>query len=84
MLFDIDPAAIPNLPGAVCRDIPTPEIFFAFEDHRIEQARDVCRRCPAIRDCLQWALTHKEYGVWAATTEEQRTELLTRHRKEAS
>ena len=53
MLLDLDPARIPNLPDAACRDIPTPEIFFAFETHRIEQARDVCRRCPAIRACLQ-------------------------------
>ncbi|WP_193613132.1 WhiB family transcriptional regulator [Nocardioides lijunqiniae] len=84
MLIELDPAGIPDVPGAACRDIETPEIFFAFEEHCIEQAREVCRRCPGIRACLAWALAHKEHGVWAATTEEQRTELLDRHRKEAS
>lgn len=84
MMLDLDPAGIPNLPGAACAGIPTPEVFFAFEPHRIEQARDVCRRCPAIRACLEWALTHDEDGIWAATTPQQRGQLLARHRKEAS
>lgn len=67
MLLELDPAGIPNLPGAACTDIPTPEVFFAFEPHRIEQA-----------------LTHDEDGIWAATTPQQRGQLLARHRKEAS
>lgn len=73
----------PKLPDAACKGVTDPERFFAFEDHRIEQAREVCRRCPVIRECLAWALTHTEHGVWAATTASERTELLARHRRTA-
>ena len=69
----------PLLPDAACKNTTDPEAFFAFDDRKTEQARNICRRCPAIRACLTWALTHDEYGVWAATTEKQRADLLTRY-----
>lgn len=79
-LADVD---FPRLPGAACQDVPDPDRFYALEDHHIEQARSICRRCPVIRECLTWALTHTEHGVWAATTAEERAELITRHRRSA-
>lgn len=80
-LHTLSPYAMPTLPQAACRALD-PEAFFAFDDRRIQQARNVCRRCPEIRPCLAWALEHSEYGVWAGTTEDQRAELLHRHRKD--
>ena len=39
----------------------------------IEQAKAVCRRCPAVDWCLQWALeTGQESGVWGGLSEEER------------
>lgn len=77
---------VPNLPEAACADTTNPDAFFA--DSRqpalIEGARDICRRCPAIRECLSWALTHREWGIWAGTTEEQRKTLIRRHRQGAT
>jgi WhiB family redox-sensing transcriptional regulator len=83
MLFRIIESGFPDLPDAACKDIAEPERFFSFEGYQIEQARDVCRRCPAIRDCLTWALTHSEHGVWAATTADERADLIERHRRTA-
>lgn len=82
-----DPSAIvvdfPRLPDAACKGTANPDRFYAFEEYQIEQARNICRRCPAIRECLVWALTHTEEGVWAATTADERAELLARHRRTA-
>lgn len=73
----------PSLPDAACTTTSDPDRFFATEPNRIAQAKNVCRRCPAIRACLEWALTHAEYGVWAATTEQERADLVNRHRRTA-
>lgn len=83
-LLAISTDGLPLLPEAACRSVEKPDIFFAFEEHHLAQARRICHRCPEIRNCLTWALTHTEHGIWAGTTPEQRAELLTRHRKEAS
>lgn len=72
-------ADIPELDGAACAETANPDAFFSYEDWETEQAREICRRCPAIRDCLAWALTHKEHGIWAGTTPEQRDALRRRH-----
>lgn len=72
-------ADIPQLDDAACAETANPDAFFSYEDWETEQAREICRRCPVIRDCLTWALTHKEHGIWAGTTPEQRQALRQRH-----
>jgi WhiB family redox-sensing transcriptional regulator len=34
-----------------------------------------CSRCPVMRECLQYALEHRETGIWAGTTERIRRRL---------
>lgn len=75
---------VPRLPGAVCIETDNPDAFFSTEEWQLELARNMCRRCPEIRACLAWALTHKELGLWAGTTEPQRAQLLDRHSRNAS
>ena len=42
-----------------------PELFFAAEPERIEQAKLVCAPCPLITECLAGALRRQEpHGVW--------------------
>lgn len=82
-MFALIESDFPDLPGAACVGIEDPDRFYSFEAHHIEQARQICRRCPVIRECLAWALTHPEHGVWAATTAEERTELINRYRRTA-
>ena len=78
MTLDVEPN-FPVLPEAACRDTDQPDAWFSFDDRVIEQARNVCRRCPALRDCLAWALANTEEGLWAGTTAEQRKTLRDRH-----
>lgn len=35
----------------------------------------LCKRCPAKKQCLEYALHHEKYGYWANTTENQRIEI---------
>lgn len=43
----------------------------------LHEARALCVRCPAIRDCLAHALAHPEpFGVWGGTSGRQRKGLL--------
>ncbi|MFC9888180.1 WhiB family transcriptional regulator [Streptomyces pilosus] len=55
-----------------------PELFFPLveTDAAAAPARTVCRRCPVLNDCRDWAVRHGETdGVWGATTPDQRRAL---------
>ncbi len=68
---------------ASCRD-EDPELFFPIGTSgpallQIEQAKAVCRRCPATSECLQWALdSGQDAGVWGGMSEEERRALKRR------
>jgi WhiB family transcriptional regulator, redox-sensing transcriptional regulator len=62
---------------AVCRD-DDPELFFPVGNSgpallQIEQARKVCRDCPAIGYCALFAFeTGQDSGVWGGMSEDER------------
>ncbi|MBH1937822.1 WhiB family transcriptional regulator [Streptomyces sp. AV19] len=62
---------------AECLD-EDPELFFPIGNAgpallQIEEAKAVCRRCPVMEQCLQWALeSGQEYGVWGGLHEDER------------
>ena len=68
---------------ALCRD-EDPELFFPIGTTgpaaaQVEQAKVVCRRCPAVEPCLSWALeTGQDAGVWGGTSEDERRALTRR------
>ncbi|MGC0335227.1 WhiB family transcriptional regulator [Streptomyces sp. SLBN-8D4] len=52
-----------------------PELFFPLmeTDTATARARAVCRRCPVLVACRDWAVRHGETdGVWGDTTASQR------------
>ncbi|MER5507604.1 WhiB family transcriptional regulator [Streptomyces sp. NPDC059690] len=52
-----------------------PELFFplAETERATARARAVCRRCPVLLDCRDWAIRHGETdGIWGDTTASQR------------
>ncbi|MCZ4101023.1 WhiB family transcriptional regulator [Streptomyces sp. H39-C1] len=55
-----------------------PELFFPIGNTgpallQIEEAKAVCRRCPVMETCLQWALEMGEDGgVWGGLSEGER------------
>ena len=43
---------------------------------RLEAAKTLCYRCPVAEECLAYALVaDQEFGVWGATSEEERRRL---------
>ena len=62
---------------AACREAD-PDLFFPVGStgpalRQIEAAKDVCRACPALEPCLEFALrTGQDAGVWGATSEDER------------
>ncbi|MEU5583037.1 WhiB family transcriptional regulator [Streptomyces huasconensis] len=69
--------------NAVCRE-EDPELFFPIGNTgpallQIEEAKAVCRRCPVMEQCLQWALeAGEEAGVWGGLSEDDRSRLKRR------
>jgi WhiB family redox-sensing transcriptional regulator len=63
--------------AAACRE-EDPELFFPTGTTgpallETEQAKAVCRRCPVVDACLQWAMdTGQEAGVWGGLSEDER------------
>ncbi|MFB9458375.1 WhiB family transcriptional regulator [Streptomyces antimycoticus] len=70
--------------GAACRDEEEPDLFFPVGNTgpallQAEEAKAVCRRCPVMETCLQWALdTNQHYGVWGGMSEDERRALKRR------
>ncbi|MEV7682658.1 WhiB family transcriptional regulator [Streptomyces sp. NPDC088341] len=69
--------------NAICRE-EDPELFFPVGNTgpallQIEEAKAVCRRCPVMEQCLQWALeVGQNEGVWGGLSEEERRALKRR------
>lgn len=43
---------------------------------QVEAAKAVCRQCPVVTQCLEWALVNNQQdGVWGGLSEDQRRTL---------
>jgi WhiB family redox-sensing transcriptional regulator len=69
--------------SALCRE-QDPELFFPIGTTgpaavQVDEAKAVCRRCPSLEPCLNWALeTGQDAGVWGGTSEDERRALKRR------
>ena len=66
---------------AVCASVE-PELFYpAPQEHvRRRQAKAVCKSCPVVNECLQWALeSGQDHGVWGGLSEDERRTLKRRN-----
>ena len=58
---------------------PDQDLRGARKTEAAEAAIDMCRKCPVLKQCLEYALRHPEsaeYGVWGGTTVAQRRRIL--------
>ncbi|MEV5612645.1 WhiB family transcriptional regulator [Streptomyces sp. NPDC052225] len=66
-----------------------PELFFPVGTtgpavHDVRAAKAICRRCPVIAACLEWAVaTGQTTGVWGGTSETERAGLMRAERRRA-
>jgi WhiB family redox-sensing transcriptional regulator len=67
-----------------------PELFFPIGAKepamlQVEEAKQVCARCPVDSECLSWALANREeYGVWGGLSEDERRSLRPAGRRRRS
>ena len=67
-----------------CRLYP-PATFFPSDGVGVDRARKICKGCPVIDTCLEYALTERiEHGVWGGCSERERRRILKRRRLEAA
>lgn len=62
---------------ALCRDLD-PDLFYSDNPKDQADAVDVCWRCPARLDCLDYAIdpkTRQDFGVWGGTTALERRQI---------
>ncbi|WP_051814528.1 WhiB family transcriptional regulator [Streptomyces iakyrus] len=53
------------------------ELFFDGTAAVEAAAKDICRRCPVMLSCREWAIDNREaYGTWGGMTERERRTLL--------
>lgn len=71
---------------AACLTAKDPEIFFPVGEgpqaqQQTKDAKRICHTCPAMTDCLNWALeTHQDSGIWGGLDERERRRI---HRRKA-
>src|ERR1700731_657193 len=68
---------------AACREVD-PELFFPIGNSgpallQIDEAKQVCRRCSVMDECLRWAIdSGQDAGVWGGMSEAERRALKRR------
>lgn len=67
-----------------CRLYP-PATFFPSDGVGVDRARKICRDCPVISTCLEFALEERiDHGVWGGCSERERRRILKRRRADAT
>ena len=60
----------PDFTNASCKEIGV-ELFFPEDSgfsHEERYVKKLCNECPIIKECLEWALHHENFGIWGGTT----------------
>jgi hypothetical protein len=58
----------PLLPDAACRTPDGEALFAHLNKARVQEAKRICAGCADRAACLEWALKHERWGVWAGLT----------------
>jgi len=67
-----------------CRLHP-PATFFPSDGVGVDKARKICRDCPVMARCLEYALEERiDHGVWGGCSERERRRILKTRRQEAA
>lgn len=66
-----------------CRLHP-PATFFPSDGVGVDKARKICRDCPVVSRCLDYAIEERiDHGVWGGCSERERRRILKRRRDES-
>ncbi len=70
-VLDLFPARPEWMASAACRE-SDPAMFFPSRGEVTDEARELCRECPARGPCLDFALEQGLVGVWGGTSDRER------------
>ena len=71
----------PNWRLARCKGAAR-DLFFPGDDEMPSpRALAMCLRCPIKEACLEWAITHHEFGIWGGLTDAQRDAITGNHHR---
>ncbi len=65
----------PDFTNATCKEIG---LEFFFQEHHSatsseeRKAKQICKECPVMKECLEWGLAHESYGIWGGTSPRER------------
>lgn len=57
-------------------EAPKADAFFPGGGRPSNKSKRACLGCPVRDECLDWALTHEEQGIWGGLSEAERNRLL--------
>lgn len=55
-----------------------PDAWWPAERGQADLAKAVCRNCPVVAACFNWAVHNEPHGVWGGTTAAEREDLRAR------
>ena len=77
---DFDFAALPWMSVAACRSA-SPDLFFAEDPRGQAAALEVCKACPVLAECLDYAITTNSEGIWGGLLPSQLDQVKRRRRQ---
>lgn len=77
---EFDFAQLPWMSQAKCRDVE-PEMFFAEDPRAQKQAIGVCKACPVLAECLDYAIATNSEGIWGGLLPSQLDQVKRRRRE---
>jgi WhiB family redox-sensing transcriptional regulator len=79
--LDLIDLGVDDRPWAIngaCRQFD-PDLFFPGPDGSAADAVKICRACPVLDECREWALDARvAFGIWGGMTERERRRVLRR------
>lgn len=67
-----------------CASVGVDIMYSSERGHAKEVKRDVadvvCRDCPFIKECYNWAIHHEEFGIWGGTTATERWQIRAKNK----
>ena len=58
---------------ALCKGHPNQDDFFPDRGSSTVVAKAICKKCPVIEECLEYAVERKErFGIWGGKSERER------------
>ncbi len=80
-LFDTELLPTKWMSHGNCADAH-PSVFFPRDGLGVIAAQQICKGCPVVDECLEYALSnHISHGVWGGASERQRRRILSEKRR---